>query len=160
MCALIISFVVIGYGKIALDDINSKANINLDCTKISFKDETKVEIEYSDPTLTSKQKTKTYCFCIDKLFNLGFSKTSNYKFPLTQKKPCTDIVDQYLLYTGFAGGVSIMIPLLNAVMIMLFTKITVFERNKTLTDDMKSVMAKVFLASFINTVSLLYFKVL
>ncbi len=102
----------------------------------------------------SKYRSKTYCFCQDKLFSsLSFDDTQNYK--IGNDKPCETFVVDWLLLNGLSIGIAIIIPALNSFMLIVLTKVTVFERNKTLSEDMKSVMFKIFMASFINTVILI-----
>ena len=104
---------------------------------------------------SEKQKAKTYCFCVDKIFKIGFSNARGYKLIDGKTQPCKSVTDNYLKYNAFTIGITILIPILDAIMIMVLTKITIFERNKTLTKEMRSVMAKVFLSSFINTVKII-----
>jgi len=85
-------------------------------------------------------------------FAQGYTYTNEYK--LTDGgQPCKELTNDYILYNGYSGGVALLLPGLNSISILIMTKITIFERNKTLTEDMSSIMGKIFFTSFVNTVN-------
>jgi len=78
-----------------------------------------VEAEFLSKTLAAKEKSKLYCFCYDKLFTLAsYEKSINYAFP-NGVKPCENMINDIIKWNGYSIGVSIMIPVLNAILVIV-----------------------------------------
>lgn len=141
---------MIGYTKYSLDTINQTSNINLDCGLVEWKNNTlgiETEIRSFNETI---DRPKTHCYCVNFFFDNGLDASLKVAFLGT--KPCEQIILDFAKNQALSLGVSIFNPLLNSLFLIILTKITVFERHKNTTDYMSSLMGKIFISMFINTV--------
>ncbi len=90
----------------------------MQCDQVNFKDESLVEAEFLNNVLTSKEKVKTYCFCREKLFSADFITSRDYQFS-SGEKPCFNMVIDILTFNGYSLGISLLIPALNAILLII-----------------------------------------
>jgi hypothetical protein len=144
------SFGIAILNKYTQKNLEEKYNPNIDCTKfppISYK---AAYEEYIDDDISSKYKSKTYCYCYNKLLTDGYTAAKDFIFTEINQKPCEPWLNQYILYNGITILFIITIAAVNIFVVLFLQNITKYEKNKTLTEDMTSNMWKNFALQFIN----------
>jgi hypothetical protein len=74
--------------------------------------------EFEDDSITSREKVVTYCFCKDKLFSKDFNTVKDFAFS-DGVKPCYDWVGYFIKFYSISIGIIILIPVINALIIVL-----------------------------------------
>jgi len=112
---------IIGSEKTIMTQLdNLYFDININCNHINYSNETDIAEEFSSMDLLLRNKTKTFCFCYNKL-QINYTATIDYqiyKFP-NILKPCTEITEKILVYQSISFGISIIIPALNSIMVIV-----------------------------------------
>lgn len=150
---IVISFIIVVYGKYAQEQYISEYSTTVSCKFVKdFELESEVlkEIQSDLPT---KSQVKLYCFCKEKSSELGLFAMTDYKFETISYDgfPCRAWFESYIQFVSLTNGIIILIPFLNALIIISLTFLTNMERNKTLTEDLLSNMLKCFVTQFLNT---------
>ena len=110
---LLISIAIIGSGSFLSNEIKNNYDVNVQCDQVDFSDEKVVHSEYLSTTLTLKEKSKVYCFCLNKL-TTTYIYTDSINFAFSDgNKPCELIINNYLMYNGFNIGVAFIIAIFN-----------------------------------------------
>lgn len=166
MFTLLIAIVIISLSfviSVGTEYINKKFskenNSNFDCNIIKTTNIKDIYLNYisSNPELSSKGKAELNCLCQEKFEKNGFIIDKDFFIIENSQKesikwyPCDLWIKDFARYYGFTILISVVILLLNQIIIYVLTKLTKYERHKTLTDDLKINMVKCFLVSFINT---------
>ena len=156
---MLVTLCLILFCKYYQAELTKDYNTFIDCDKVSnWKFSELVAKEYSNTTLTTKEKVLTYCYCnqFSNFKNLvsGFLKDIVIE---NGTKPCIEFSDSFLQFTLINIGLILVIPIINAIVAELLKCLTKFQRNKTLSEDMSASMWKIFLIQFINTGLLLIF---
>lgn len=141
---------MVSYQKNLVETLKSK---NVDCSLISVSNKLVYDEYNSNMNKTVKDiGPTTYCFCSDKFWSDGYSATENSLISYETKiQPCKGFGLLYIQYNSFTILVTLIIPILNACMVYILTKLTKFEKHKTLTNDLRSLIGKIFISSFINS---------
>jgi hypothetical protein len=153
---IVCSFAVVVYGKYAQKQYVEKYNPDLDCeivnnwkdyNTIIARNRTLADVEYTN--------AKVNCYCNEKFFDVGLLNLKYYNITSDVNNqiiyPCNDWLDRFLQYQGLMYGIIIVIPLINAIVVIVQIILTNFERNKNLTEDLSSNMFKCFITQFLNT---------
>jgi hypothetical protein len=145
---LFIGFGIIILGKIIQDDVNKSFDLNLNCNLVDYN--IQQVIFESSSTMPSKAKVKTFCYCKDMLDTDGYFYTMDYTLPNTTIQPCAAWLNAYTKSSLITYGIIVVIPLINVLLKTVIIILTEVERNKTLTDDKNSNIAKLSLSQYFN----------
>jgi hypothetical protein len=140
----------VSYQKNLVEILKSK---NVDCSQMTTSD-ILVYDEYNSNTIKTVENIgpTTYCFCTDKFWTNGYTATENAIISFQKSiLPCKGFGLLYIQYNAFTILVTLIIPILNTGLVFLLTKLTKFEKHKTLTNDLRSLIGKIFISSFINS---------
>ncbi len=155
-CLLIlVGFALVVSSKYFQDIINDEFDNNINCTYVKYTEQSVIS-EFLRTDIPKRNRIQTFCFCKNLLDTIGITKAYEYAFPnmsvLNQTvKPCNDWVVAYIKFNSITYAITIIIPILNALITVSLTKLTHIEKNKSLTSDKSSNMFKIFIGQFINT---------
>ncbi len=144
------SFGIVIGNKYAQNAINQVFNTNVDCNYIKYT-EKEVYTEFTDDSINSRSKVKTYCFCQNTLFSTGYSETKSKTVGTSDTYPCKEWVNLYLYSRSLVVATFILVPTINAILSILLSLLTAWERNKSVSQYESSNMWKSFFLQFINT---------
>lgn len=148
---ILISFGIVITGKYFQELLDKEFDNNVDCKFIDY-DINSVRVEFFTQNIPKRNRLKTFCFCREKLTEIGIFKLYDFTFPENQNVfPCKDWLMAFIQYNFINYGIIFSIPILNALITYLLTKLTNYEKNKSLTEDKSSNMIKIFIGQFINT---------
>lgn len=145
--------IVVG-GKYIQTLLDQNFNSDVDCTFVKFSNITEVELEYNNTNIANISKIKTYCYCKDYLYKHGPFQTQTYV--VDNIRLCQSWFILYVKAYSVSIATIIVIPFINAILVLLLGWLTEFERNKTISLDKMSNISKIFLMQMINTVKKLF----
>lgn len=142
--------------KYIMDSITENYNPNIDCSYISknqYNNSTIIFKEFTDNSIKSSTKYLTYCHCLEIFVSKGPLFISKYsiEFSNTNIKPCVEWFNNFIKYNSINLAVIIVIPLINSILVIILRLFAKFEKNKTLTQEVSSIMWKIFSMQFINS---------
>ena len=140
--------IVIG-GKYLQMQIDTKINSEIDCTFVDIQNVTEVVREFNDTNISNLTKIKTYCYCKNYLYNNDPIKTKN--LVIGNVHLCQDWIVLYIQVNSLSIGIIIVIPIVNAILVLILKFLTKFERNKTISVEKMADIGKIFLMQMINT---------
>lgn len=146
---IIASFGVIIGSKAAESTFRENFNINTDCTSFVVTDQS-LKNEVLNTTLTSRERVNMYCYCQASYNTNGFDKTNSIEI-IPGVKLCSDWLNYIITTNAINYGIVIIVPVINAILLIVLKLLTQFERNKTLAADLLSNFVKVFVMQSINT---------
>ena len=133
LIVMLLSFGVVIVSKYSQDQISKEFNNNIDCNYVTFSELT-VRNEFLR-NKTSAERINTYCYCYDSLVNRGYTATSEMTLTIdTAIHPCKDWVDLFIRFNSISGAIVIVIPVVNSILILFMKWLSIFEKNKTLTE--------------------------
>ena len=152
---ILIGFGIIVSSKYFQDILNEEFDNNINCAFVGYSEKS-VITEFLRTDIPKRNRIQTFCFCKNLLDTLGITKAYEYAFPnvIVEKQivtPCKEWVLAYLKFNSVTYAITIIIPVLNALITVTLTKLTNVEKNKSLTSDKSSNMFKIFIGQFINT---------
>jgi hypothetical protein len=139
---------VIG-GKYLQQQMDKQISSDIDCSFVKFDNVTDVVSEFNNTLINNVTKIKTYCYCQDYLVKNGPLKAKDLvvdNVPL-----CKTWVGLYIQSYSLNIGIIIVIPIINAILVIILRFLTDFERNKTVSVDKMSNIWKIFIMQLINT---------
>lgn len=143
------SFLIIIYAKYEQKLLNQDFNTDIDCTYIDFSIENVIEeVAYNIP---KRDRINSYCYCDYNYKAIGYSGTLDLKLATDGSYICKDWINAYIKYNSLTILIIILIPIVNTILQIVLRILTVFEKNKTLTEDMISNMVKLFIVQWTNT---------
>jgi hypothetical protein len=145
-----VSFGVAIATKYANDALSKQFNTDINCSFVTYTSD-QILAEINDKTIAIGNKIMTYCFCLNSLYNNGYTETSTYTFPNSTEQPCKDWLSNYIKYNTINMLLIATIPVINIFLSMFLRSVTKYEKNKTLTEDLMSNVWKIFTLQFINT---------
>ena len=155
------SFFIVVYAKYAQKTYVQKYNTNIPCAFVSdYNNTTLIANSLNTNVDVPVNRARQNCYCKAKLKEFGnnifemdhlyASTNNNIDYNL-----CSDWLQLYLQYESLNYAIIILIPVINAIFIILLTFLTRFERNKNINDDLFSNMFKCFISQFLNTIIVL-----
>mmetsp|Transcript_26725 Transcript_26725/g.27770 ORF Transcript_26725/g.27770 Transcript_26725/m.27770 type:complete len:1347 (+) Transcript_26725:6-4046(+) len=151
---IVASFSVVVFQKYAQDQYVETYNTDMDCNFVPDH-ENYNEIVSQNKTIDDLELTlaKVNCYCKIKSEEVGLFEVNNFEIEQDGEiiYPCSEWFSLYLKYRSLQIGIILVIPLVNAIIVVMLTFVTYFERNHTLTDDLLSNMLKCFVTQFLNT---------
>lgn len=153
---IVSSFGVVIGSKYALQQVTDNYNPDIDCKYINQTDylsQKKVFQEFTDTNIKNGTKYLTYCYCNEKLMTNGPMEISNTMITESNKTilPCKSWFESYLKYNSVNIAIVIVIPIVNSLLVIVLRIFSSFEKSKTLTHEMTSVMWKIFVLQMINS---------
>jgi hypothetical protein len=131
--------------------LNDSYSTNVSCGSIPNPSEQDVIIELKDNSIQTNQKYKTYCFCFNSLISNGISYTQSLTLS-DGSTPCKEWIMIFIQSSLIELAIIICIPVINAIVGIILSCLTDFERNKTLSSEFASKLYKNFFLQFFNTV--------
>ena len=147
---LAISFGIVIGAKYAQESINTQFNTSIDCSFITYTDDTVLE-EYNNTNISNGDKYLTYCYCRNNLASIGYTLTQNIE--ISGETICKTWISLYLKSLSLLIGTSILVPVVNVVLSTVLSIFTEMERNKSVSENITSNMVKSFSLQMINTVN-------
>jgi len=136
--------------------VTKNYNPDIDCSFISktdYKDEKKIFNEFNNQNIKNGTKYLTYCYCLDKLIEEGPLEITQTQITLNSKTitPCESWFDSFLKFNSVNLAIVIVIPIVNSILVIFLRLFAKFEKNRTLTEEITSVMWKVFILQLLNS---------
>lgn len=151
---MIITLIIIIFCKYFEQELNEEFNTNINCNYfIDDNANSHIIAEYTD-NIPKKERVYSYCYCYNAISVTQIFKTDIETQSLPNRpdiKPCQDFVPTFLKYTAISTGLVVVIPIINAIVVIILKCLTSFEKNKTLSKDMSGNMWKMFIIQFINS---------
>lgn len=129
--------------------MDKQISSDIDCSFVKIDNSTEVVEEYNNTQISNVTKIKTYCYCKDYLIKNGPIKAKNLVVDYVPL--CETWVGLYIQAYSLNIGIIIVIPIINAILVIILRFLTDFERNKTVSVDKMSNIWKIFVMQMINT---------
>lgn len=146
---ILLSFAFILGANYAQKSLSENYNLKIECSYLDVTEED-VRVEQSNYSIPDTEKFYSYCYCKNYLSQYGFDKTSEVELTPGEKL-CTKWLSHYLKLLIANYATVITIPIINSILILFLKKMTSYERNKTMSEDMTSNFLKIFIMQTINT---------
>jgi hypothetical protein len=144
--------------RIAMSQVTKLYNPDIDCTYIDKAEYTNEENIYKEHLIQNKlPKILTFCYCQEKKEIDGLFEVTNIKIKQTylnevnEIKPCKEWLDGYLEYSAFIFVDSLIANILNTILLVLLKIFSAFQKNRTLTSEMYTVMRRKFYIQILNS---------
>jgi len=153
---IISTFGVIIASKYIIMEVTKDYNPDIDCSYISqsdYRDQKKIFDEFNDVNIKNGTKYLTYCYCLDKLINEGplYISTTEIKINSNSILPCQSWFESFIKYNSVNLAVVIVIPIVNSIVVIILRLFASFEKNRTVTEEITSVIRKIFTLQLINS---------